>query len=114
MGSAQTEELYINGYGAGFSEAMDGWAYPVGFVYKFINYYGYFTTPPFPLGDETIEERVERHKGIMHDVLPRMDEQSEEIEDPRDELVARLLQYKKYKDAACMLEERSRQWLGQT
>ena len=44
------------------------------FFYIPINYYGYFTTPPFPLGDESIEERVERHKGIMHDVLPRMDE----------------------------------------
>ena len=72
--SPQTVELFVNGYSTGFSEAMDGWAYPVGFTYIPINYYGYFTTPPFPLGDETIEERVERHKGIMHDVLPRMDE----------------------------------------
>jgi len=43
-------------------------------------------------------------------VLPRVEEDDEQIEDPRDELVQRLLEYKKYKDAASMLEERSRQW----
>jgi segregation and condensation protein A len=43
-------------------------------------------------------------------VLPRSDEIEEEIEDPRHELVQRLLEYKKYRDAASMLEERSRQW----
>ena len=43
-------------------------------------------------------------------VLPRMDEETEEIEDPRDELVQRLLEYKKYKDAASILEEQSMDW----
>lgn len=43
-------------------------------------------------------------------VLPRVDEEVGEIEDPRDELVQRLLEYKKYKDAASLLEEQSRQW----
>ena len=43
-------------------------------------------------------------------VLPRGDEEEGEIEDPRDELVHRLLEYKKYKDAASMLEEQSRDW----
>ena len=44
-------------------------------------------------------------------VLPSTDEQQEEtIEDPRDELVQQLLEYKKYKDAASVLEERSRNW----
>jgi segregation and condensation protein A len=43
-------------------------------------------------------------------VLPRADEIEDEIEDPRAELVQRLLEYKKYKDAASILEERSRQW----
>ena len=32
----------------------------------------------------------------------------EELEDPRQELVRRLLEYKQYRDAASMLEERSR------
>ena len=32
------------------------------------------------------------------------------IEDPRDELVERLLEYKKYKDASTMLEEQGRVW----
>jgi segregation and condensation protein A len=43
-------------------------------------------------------------------VLPHGGEEAEEWEDPRHELVQRLLEYKKYKDAASMLEERSRDW----
>ena len=43
-------------------------------------------------------------------VLPRGDEVEEELEDPRRELVRRLLEYKKYRDAASLLEERSRRW----
>jgi segregation and condensation protein A len=43
-------------------------------------------------------------------VLPRVDETEEPLEDPREELVERLLEYKKYKDAATILEDQSRQW----
>jgi segregation and condensation protein A len=43
-------------------------------------------------------------------VLPRCDEVQDELEDPRQELVRRLLEYKKYRDAATILEERSRSW----
>jgi segregation and condensation protein A len=43
-------------------------------------------------------------------VLPRFDEVEGAVEDPREELVRRLLEYKKYRDAASILEERSRQW----
>ena len=43
-------------------------------------------------------------------VLPRGGEETETWDDPRDQLVARLLEYKKYKDAASMLDERSRDW----
>jgi segregation and condensation protein A len=43
-------------------------------------------------------------------VLPRSDEVEDELEDPRQELVRRLLDYKKYRDAASMLEERGRSW----
>ncbi len=43
-------------------------------------------------------------------VLPRADEVEGAVDDPREELVRRLLQYKKYRDAATMLEERSEQW----
>jgi len=43
-------------------------------------------------------------------VLPRADEVEESVEDPRQELVQRLLEYKKYRDAASILEERSRSW----
>jgi segregation and condensation protein A len=43
-------------------------------------------------------------------VLPGEEEVHEELEDPRQELVRRLLEYKKYRDAASMLEERGREW----
>jgi len=43
-------------------------------------------------------------------VLPRAGEVEDELDDPREELVERLLEYKKFKDAASILEERSRQW----
>jgi len=43
-------------------------------------------------------------------VLPRADEIQDELDDPRRELVRRLLEYKSYRDAASMLEERSRHW----
>jgi segregation and condensation protein A len=44
-------------------------------------------------------------------MLPRQDEAEEqEIEESRQDLVAKLLEYKKYKDAAVALEERNRQW----
>ena len=42
--------------------------------------------------------------------LPHADEIQEEVEDPRQELVRRLLDYKAYRDAASILEERSRAW----
>jgi segregation and condensation protein A len=43
-------------------------------------------------------------------VLPRGGEETEAWDDPRNGLVERLLEYKKYKDAASMLEERGRDW----
>jgi segregation and condensation protein A len=43
-------------------------------------------------------------------VLPRGDEVEEDLEDPRQELIHRLLEYKKFRDAASILEEQSRQW----
>ena len=43
-------------------------------------------------------------------VLPRNDEVEEPLEDPRQDLVRRLLEYKEYRDAASMLEERGRAW----
>jgi segregation and condensation protein A len=39
-----------------------------------------------------------------------VDEEGEPLEDPRGQLVQQLLEYKKYKDAASILEERSLQW----
>jgi segregation and condensation protein A len=43
-------------------------------------------------------------------VLPHGGEEVEAWNDPREQLVERLLEYKKYKDAASMLDERSRDW----
>ncbi len=43
-------------------------------------------------------------------VLPGEEEVDAELEDPRQELVRRLLAYKQYRDAASMLEERGREW----
>ncbi len=43
-------------------------------------------------------------------VLPRGGEVEDELADPRQELVRKLLEYKKFKDAASMLDERSRTW----
>ncbi len=42
--------------------------------------------------------------------LPGEEEVEAELEDPRQELVRRLLEYKQYRDAASILEERSREW----
>ncbi len=44
-------------------------------------------------------------------VLPRMEEEEEAVpDDPRDNLVEQLLDYKRFKDASAVLEERSRDW----
>jgi segregation and condensation protein A len=44
-------------------------------------------------------------------LLPRSDEQTEEEQDPRQELVRQLLEYKKIKDAAALLEAQAEQQL---
>jgi segregation and condensation protein A len=44
-------------------------------------------------------------------LLPKHEEQAEEqVEDPRHDLVQRLLEYKKYKDAASRLDDQGRTW----
>ena len=43
-------------------------------------------------------------------ILPHGDEEHEPIDDPRQELVRRLLEYKQYRDVANILDERSRAW----
>src|SRR4051794_38839396 len=43
-------------------------------------------------------------------VLPGDEAVAGELGDPRQELVRRLLEYKQFRDAASMLEERSREW----
>lgn len=43
-------------------------------------------------------------------VLPAIEAEDVEWNDPREELVHRLLEYKKYKDVASMLEDRGREW----
>ncbi|MDZ4819315.1 MAG: segregation/condensation protein A [Planctomycetota bacterium] len=43
-------------------------------------------------------------------LLPRADEVNDPLEDPRHDLVQKLLEYKKFKDAASLLEDRGREW----
>jgi segregation and condensation protein A len=43
-------------------------------------------------------------------LLPHVEEVEEPLDDPRRELVERLLEYKKFKDAAAALDDRGRQW----
>jgi rifampicin phosphotransferase len=69
-----TEEAFLSAISEGFSKAMDEWACPVGIQYRLINYYGFLSTPPFDLGNESMEERVARHQQIMDEVLPRLGE----------------------------------------
>ena len=47
------------------------------------------------------------------EALPRGDEVVEELDDPKQELVRRLLEYKEFRDAASVLEEQSRRWQQQ-
>jgi segregation and condensation protein A len=43
-------------------------------------------------------------------MLPRQEDEEQETEDPRHDMIERLLEYKKYKDAASMLEQRGLDW----
>jgi segregation and condensation protein A len=43
-------------------------------------------------------------------LVPRPEENEETVEPVREDLVKRLLEYKQYRDAAVMLEDRARQW----
>ncbi|MEX1074861.1 MAG: segregation/condensation protein A, partial [Pirellulales bacterium] len=43
-------------------------------------------------------------------LVPRPEEQEETVEPIREDLVQRLLEYKQYRDAAALLEDRARQW----
>jgi segregation and condensation protein A len=43
-------------------------------------------------------------------LVPRPEEQEEVVEPIREDLVQRLLEYKQYRDAAVLLEDRARQW----
>jgi len=43
-------------------------------------------------------------------VLPRAGEEEGELDDPKQDLVQQLLEYKKFRDAASMLDDQSRQW----
>ena len=44
------------------------------------------------------------------ELVPRPEETEEPVETAREELVARLLEYKQYRDAAVLLEDRAREW----
>jgi len=44
------------------------------------------------------------------ELVPRPEETEDPVEPAREELVARLLEYKQYRDAAVLLEDRAREW----
>ena len=44
------------------------------------------------------------------ELVPRPEETEEPVETVREELVSRLLEYKQYRDAAVLLEDRAREW----
>ncbi|MCH8185231.1 MAG: hypothetical protein IH862_03930 [Chloroflexi bacterium] len=67
-----TEEIFLTAVSKGFSAGMDEFASPVGLQYKVVNYFGYMGVFPLPLGSESMDDRVARYQGILHDVLPRM------------------------------------------
>ena len=43
-------------------------------------------------------------------MLPRQEDEEEAVDDPRHDMIERLLEYKKYKDAASMLEQRGQEF----
>src|SRR5215831_2287818 len=43
-------------------------------------------------------------------LLPQVEEEEQPLEDPRQDLVRRLLEYKRFKDAASILDERGKHW----
>ena len=67
-----TQELFLTAVSKGFSTGMDEFASPVGMQYKVVNYFGYMNIFPLPLGSESMDDRIARHQGIMHDILPRI------------------------------------------
>ena len=70
--TALTQDIFNTAISAGFTGAMDEFACPAGLQYKNINTYAYFTLIPQELGDETIEQRVERYKATLGTILPNM------------------------------------------
>ncbi len=70
--TALTQDLFNSAISKGFTGAMDEFACPVGVTYVTVNNYAYITLRPQNLGSETIEQRVERYKGTLGEVLPNM------------------------------------------
>ena len=67
-----TEEIFLAAVSKGFSTGMDEFASPVGLRYKVVNYFGYISVYPLPLGEESMDDRIARYQATMRDVLPRM------------------------------------------
>jgi rifampicin phosphotransferase len=69
-----TQEILYRAVTEGFSGAMDKWGCPFGAQCRAINYYGFFTIKPFDVGSETRQQRLNRYRKTLGDVLPRMGE----------------------------------------
>ena len=67
-----TQDIFNSAISAGFTAGMEEFACPAGVGYRNLNTYAYMALVPQDLGNETIEQRVERYKGTLHEVLPTM------------------------------------------
>lgn len=70
--TAITRDLFNTAITKGFTGAMDEFACPAGVTYINVNSYAYMGLVPQELGSETIEQRVDRYKATLGDVLPNM------------------------------------------
>ena len=67
-----SQDLFLHSIAEGFTRGMSEFVSPVGFAMQAVNYYGFVAIVPVPLGDESMEDRISRHKDTMHRVLPQL------------------------------------------
>ena len=67
-----TRDLWNSAIGEGFTRGMEEFACPAGVRYENVNTYAYMALVPQELGDETIEQRVDRYKATLGEMLPKM------------------------------------------
>ena len=68
-----SQDLFLHSIAEGFTRGMLEFASPVGFAMDAVNYYGYMAIVPLPLGDESMEDRISRHKDTIQQMLPNLE-----------------------------------------